>query len=431
MTGSLGRLLQVVLQDLNARGPEARNRADLGDSRALETLIPTTLREHDARVLSDPGAWPDLEDEAPELADEWARWRSADLGTEATWRSELSRRRWQFGEREVDAAQLWSALFDTDEARREAGWETNAEIWAQLEASASGWAHAESRTTPEPETSTLASGLVLPDASMIAAVLGGVNVAEPVAPKSSENSSDERSIEDVLPLIEVARALWEATASTPATWPNWQVAIQGARRDFRTDEDRGFTGRLPYALPFVPLQRGSTAASLHGHAARALLGRRLTQHPARAAACLSRSFVGRELSTSRAQSVDWLRELGLTWVGLAVESLLADLHRDDPAGLVSATRWIAGSGAPSWWCRVVSRVPSVASRPGEQSSLYAHSSKMWTALAAGLQEHLRLRDLYDEDWYRDERVVATPMTGAATDLGISDAVRWLRDLAEI
>ncbi|MCK6551755.1 hypothetical protein L6R52_38330 [Myxococcota bacterium] len=252
-------------------------------------------------------------------------------------------------------------------------------------------------------------------------------------------------------LAELCRGLADAARGhAPDSYTAWRAAAAGTDvADFRVRDAllaRWAPSRvrfLPFEQPLTPIARRgalvapaadalSTIASLIGAGAargEPVLGAAL------AVTAPSRPFLLVGLTERPSDPARAARTLSLAIALLALSSTLARSADGRPEALRDLHQDALGS-APSeplarWW----SWERSLGRAPGEADALYRWSPAFTDLLARGAALAHRLRETFDEDWFRNPRVTLdgvhelTPTEDPAP--GELTLARWLRTLVEL
>lgn len=412
MAASLSHTIGAVLATLEQQAPWARNRADLGDPGPLSQLLPTVVRDEDARFLLDPGAQRELLAEHPEVGQKWQSWVEADLEAEAKWRAGLHQEVVEFGPLSVDLRQLAQELRNIDPDRRSEAWRVTSKVWPSHLSAQSRWLRPSSAPSapqaPPPSENRTAGGLIIPDASMIAVFSQSqIIVGQTPSPAPTPSASAKAhafSDGELFRFAELVRELAESQGSEPRNFTDWSAAIAGADSDYRPRDATDLSSlALPWPRPGVPVRRGSRGALHRDHTARSNLVAELAERgPVFVAGGLSPLVLRKRLVSAKRKSEQQARGLALAWCGLLLESAWVEQARGSLRELRSWSKSVVVDGAPQTWARIAEGEARLAERAGEAATLYTFAPQLARDLRRGFEVHLELRARFDEDWMLDE-----------------------------
>lgn len=415
------------LTQLDARAPTARDHADAGRPAPLEGLLDTTQRDADAEILSDFGAWTDLQTEDPDLAGSLDRWRTAQLTAEAQWRARLAQSTPTVGEQALGLVEVESLLADRDPEARSASLRSWSKTWRAAIAAASSWRPTASPAAPPPAESS-GSLIIAPSAELVAAVSAGGLVDPRLLPQTPDRPALPVETADLEALV---RELAAATAISRADFGTWRFAARGRASDFTRDEP------LPAGPPLRagrPLVRGDRGVSGPGHEGLSLVLGDLTDPtplgPARALAWLAPENLRRGLRTAPAEPREAARELGLVIGILVLEAawVSEESSTDDWQKSFGRT-W--GGNAPNAWAEMAMLEADLEGLPGESSAVYPRGRRVVDRVLAGAARAAALRERHDVDWPHDPDLVPDPEALGAEPSGLGDLVAWIADAARL
>lgn len=496
MNPELARRLLTALDEQISRG-RTRADAD-GDPGPLRTARSTAVRAlAGAAELAEASVRRDLLSVDPATAGALDRHFEAPLAAEAELRGALARVRARVAGRERTLAEVMRDLRDPSEARRaaaEAALDAPLEELAEthgLEALVTRLAGPETppqvpaRRAAPPMPLARAGALLLPSADLVQAlsaggpldpaVLAGLAAGAPLELSAPPGSAPPRPaapsglIEAPTPeelarlssasgpstargsvWAELRRALASAARDrVPDTYGAWRAAAAGADvADFRVRD--GLLARwapararfLPFEQPLVPLARpGALVAAAPDAAATIaqLLGLGVARGEPLVGAALavtaaSRPFLSVALTDRPSDALRAARTIALAVVTFAHDAELARAAAGAPEALRDLTQDALGA-APSatlarWWAVEL----GLARAPGEAHALYRSTPRLAELLTAGATLASRLRDAFDEDWFRNPRVTSDVLRELSVLDGASDEAalgRWLREHAEL
>jgi hypothetical protein len=246
--------------------------------------------------------------------------------------------------------------------------------------------------------------------------------------------------------LDLVRALAETVAgAVPATFGAWRAAGAGTTvADFRPAPELALTSlahrarALPFEQPLVPIARPDAVAALDLDAASAIahligLGA-LAGDPAVGTALAltapTRIFADRGLAKRPSDRARARRTLGLALTLVYVQAAVAAQAAGDVEALRDHFQDALFSAPPAPLARWWAAEHAAARAAGERGSIYLRSGgPVLDALRRGVMLASRLRDAFDEDWFRSPHAtidrISDVAAGAepATERAFTDWVR--------
>lgn len=454
-----------LLATLEADAPRARNRADgSGDARDLARVVELALFSVPAgRVFADAGARRELAAFDAPLARALKTWFQAPFAREAALRTAVFAARGTWIKQDVSIGALMRSYRAFDESTRRGARAELDRLFGTLYSSTGVQEiiKQHQRTVPPPSPAPAipatapaspSSLLILPSAELIQGLSGGspldpamlAALATPppavssVAPAASPVDAQKED----LALRDLLRAIAESILGTaPATFGAWRAACAALHvADFRTAPlellGRPSLRTLPFEHPAVPLTRAgaivdqdadawSTSTALFG------LGREVAGDAfagALLATTATKSFATRALSDRPGDPTKAARAFALS-CGFRYAASRFHEHTDAEslrAAYDETFRASPPAELAAWWC-LESRL---ASAPGEDAAIYAHTAALSTAILRGVGLAATLRDQFDEDWFKNPRLTRDRLRDLAAIAEPAPEARlitWLRE----